>query len=87
MLKGTFRLIDSVWTVTYKMLDNGKAEIISYNRDDAEGYEKEGKLPFIDVVENGARIVTHLSFRDGRSVTSKEINRIEVANPAHVFHY
>ena len=62
-LKATQRLIDSVWTLTYKIID-GKVEILEHNRTDPEGYEKEGELPNFNLLEGNDREVYGVLIRD-----------------------
>lgn len=57
-MKATERLIDSVWTLEYNILPNGKVEILKYSREDIEGYENEKNLPRLNLQEDDKRIVT-----------------------------
>ena len=77
LTKATHRLIDSVWTITADIQD-GKAKLLNYNRDDPEGYIHERTLPKGRVIEGEKRVVEHLLI-DGE--------RYEVTNPKHVFDY
>lgn len=90
-MKATHRLIDSVWTVTYEIVD-GKAVISSYNRRDEEGYKHERQLPQCALVETDDRTVVELLLRpyeqfNGWCNSSNCTERYEVANPKHVFDY
>lgn len=75
----THRLIDSVWTVVYQELENGKVQIIRYDRDNMVGYKLENKLPKAKMIESGANR-TLLSIR----VDDKEL---EVENKGYIFNY
>jgi hypothetical protein len=77
LIKATHRLIDSVWTITADIQD-GKAKLLDYNRDDPEGYLQERTLPKGKVIEGEGRVVEHLVI-DGERYT--------VTNPKHVFDY
>jgi hypothetical protein len=90
--KATKRLIDSVWTVTYKLLENGKVEILGYNREDREGYEKEGILPMCDILEEPkGRIAKELLLKPYESFTRCNLEtcteRYEIENQDNIFSY
>ncbi|RPJ74278.1 MAG: hypothetical protein EHM20_10880 [Alphaproteobacteria bacterium] len=90
--KATKRLIDSVWTVTYKLLENGKVEILGYNREDREGYEKEGKLPMCRILEEEkGRIAKELLLMPYESHTfcneSNCTERYVIENQKNIFSY
>ena len=42
--KATNRIMDSVWTIEYNIINDEKVELIRYSRDDEEGYEREKEL-------------------------------------------
>lgn len=84
----TERLIDSVWTMEFKIVD-GKAEILSFNRTNKKGNDEETQLPQLRVHEDEKRIVRKITiapfehyrkdFSDGQV--------LEVLNPKHIFSY
>lgn len=90
-LKATQSLIDSVWTLEYNLLPNGKLEVIKYSREDAEGYEKEKTLPRLSNVEDKDRILTGVyleayePFKYWAEPTTATF--YEVENPKHIFSY
>lgn len=88
MLKATKRLLDSVWTVSYNVLNENEIEIIGYNRDDPEGYTNEHNLPQCTVIEDDKRIVVGLLVRDKYDwvnwVNKDNADHIyKVVNPKH----
>ena len=64
MLKATHRLIDSVWTVGYNIVNENEIEVISFNRNDPEGYKNERTLPQCTVIEDDKRNFVGLMVRD-----------------------
>lgn len=76
--KASHRLIDSVWTVTFRKVSDFSVELFAYNREDEDGYKFEGILPKVRINED-----------DGRIITSIEVAGIEykVENPKHIFSY
>lgn len=76
--KATKRLIDSVWTVTFILIDN-KAYILNYSREDQDGYEHESTLPRCSIFEKEGRIVSEIVIHGE--------GRYEVGNPKHIFDY
>jgi hypothetical protein len=80
--KGVKRLIDSVWTTTFVPTSDGKVIILSYNRNDEEGYKKEKSLPSAIPLDDDDRTVHSLAIgSDGIRVT------VPVKNPKHIFDY
>ncbi|MCF2220985.1 hypothetical protein H9Q08_17000 [Chryseobacterium sp. PS-8] len=91
-MKATQRLIDSVWTVEYKKVSEGKVKILNYSRNDPEGYEREKELPQCKLVEAEERIVTHLWLKpynafDGWINEKNATETYEVVNPKFIFSY
>ena len=91
-MKATKRLIDSVWTVEYNVIDNDFVEIISYSREDKEGYEKENILPQCSVIEDDKRNFIGLMVKDvptflGWVNLQNGDHDYAVVNPKHVFSY
>ncbi|BBM67891.1 hypothetical protein VA249_45370 (plasmid) [Vibrio alfacsensis] len=86
------RLIDSVWTLKFKFLPTG-VEVLSYSRDNIDGYEQERELPKIRVIEDDKRIVHAVDIyqldgvKFGQFDNSKRIGRYKVLNPKFVFSY
>lgn len=89
IIKATKRLIDSVWTVEFEDLGNNQARIIRYSRNDEEGYEKEGKLPYGTVIEDEGRTVTgvRIDSHHWSDDKNKTVKTYTVVNPDHVFSY
>lgn len=77
-LKAVKRIIGSVWTVEYKLVDKDKVEIIKYTREDEEGYRREDQLPTGFMTETEERIVVNLVVA-GTAYT--------IVNPKHIFDY
>lgn len=78
------RLIDSVWAIRYEILPSNKVKIISYSREDAEGYDREDELPkgFIEEAKDPGRIADKLVLQNG----DKRIV-FKIDNPANIFSY
>jgi len=76
--KAVKRIINSVWTIEYRLIDANTVKLISYSRDDKEGYNREHELPKGDVIEEGDRIVTGIKVGD---------KQFAVSNPGHVFSF
>lgn len=94
MLKATKRLLDSIWTVSYNVLNENEIEIIGYNRDDPEGYKNECNLPQCTVIEDDKRNFIGLMVREKFKfnyfdwVNSKNADHIyKVVNPKHITSY
>jgi len=81
-MKATNRILDSVWTLTYTTINNHTIEILNYNRDDSEGYEKESELPKCVLIENEKREVIFVKILEDGIITIYEVN-----NPKHIFSY
>ena len=91
-MKATKRLIDSVWTVEFNILNENEVEILKYSREDPEGYEKERELPQHRLVEDENRTAVELLIRDKYDAFEwvNEENcdhRYKVTNPKHIFDY
>lgn len=91
-MKATKRLIDSVWTVEYTKVSEGKVKILNYSRNDSEGYEREKELPQGELIETQDRIVTHLWLKpydafDGWVNEENATEIYEVVNPKFIFSY
>jgi hypothetical protein len=76
--KACHRLIDSVWTVTFRRVSDFSVEVLAYNREDDDGYKYESVMPHGRLIED-----------DSRTVTGIKINGDEytVENPKHIFKY
>lgn len=75
----TLRLLDSVWTMVYVKLENGKAHVIAYDRDNLVGYTLEKELPKLETKENPeGRVLTHIVV-DGET--------LEIENKGYIFGY
>lgn len=88
----TKNLLGSVWTLAFKVIEPGKAEIISYNRESPIGYEKEKQLPRLQMLENDKRIVGGFLLAPYEPFAywaseEKANERFEVINPKHIFSY
>jgi hypothetical protein len=92
-MKATKRLIDSVWTIEYEILESGEAEILRYSRDDVEGYEKEKELPLGHIVEDEQRTAVMLilspykPFQYLADATDFQAKTYMIANQKHIFSY
>jgi hypothetical protein len=89
MKYATKRLIDSVWTLAYEVVD-GEVFIHSYDRTNPIGYEKEKELPQVTLLEDDYRVVEEVAFKKYDSVmrsSSAYGEYVQVANPKYVFSY
>jgi len=90
-MKATKRLISSVWTVEYVILNKDQVLILNYSREDPEGYAREHELPQCELEQAEGRIVTHLLIRPYKSfgwVDRKNATEVyQVMNPKHIFDY
>lgn len=85
----TERLIDIVWTLEYRMID-GKVEILSLNRENPIGYEKERELPRYALEEGEGRIVTGVylaPYEPFKCWAGTDSKMFEVINPKYIFSY
>lgn len=84
------RLIDSVWTMQFRMEQNG-ITIIAYDRTIEFGYENEKSLPRVVLHEKSNRTVTGISlYKAGNpfEVIEKDLDgTFEVLNPQFIFSY
>ena len=90
ILYATERLIDSVWTLEYELINDDQIKIISFNRDNPIGYEKEAELPRVRLVEDNERIVLSAYFEPYgkfKYLASPNGKKIEVVNPQYIFSY
>lgn len=87
----TQRLIDSVWTVTYKKINETQVEILSYKRDNPIGYEQEKQLDRMNFVEGEGRIVQTLLIEPYESskywAGNNNPTAYKVLNPRYIFSY
>lgn len=76
--KASNRLLDSVWTMTFRQVSDFSVEILAYSRDDDDGYKYEHLMPSVFVMEDDDRNITHI-----------EINgyMFAVENPKYIFSY
>lgn len=88
----TQRLIDSVWTISYKITNEAKneIEILSYNRSNPIGYEQERTLNRVNVIEDDKRTVTSIfiePYESSKYWASSNGKKYNVINPKHIFDY
>lgn len=86
----TQRLINSVWTVGYKVINENKVEILSYSRENPIGYKQEKTLNRGGLIETDKRIVTHLiiePYEPFKSWVNGSGKKYEVINPKYIFDY
>ena len=91
-MKATKRLIDSVWTLEFEVLNENEVKILKYSRDDKEGYDNERILPQCRVVEDDDRNAISVLIRDKYDafewVDEKNCDKTyKVANVMHIFSY
>jgi len=92
-MKATERMINSVWTVEYEIVSEGKVRILAYNRDDEEGYEREKELPRCKIIEDRVRNVVGLRISPVQPFSYMSIEKdvdseyFDVVNVQHVFSY
>lgn len=76
------RILDSVWTTTADIFEDGTAIIKAYSRDDEVGYTLEKSLPKGRLIEGEGRIVEGLEIDGGFYGGT-----YTVKNPQHIFSY
>lgn len=89
------RLINSVWTLVYKQVDENSIKIISYDRENPIGIEKERELPLCELIEDDQRTVTgakiqernNTGFNSGWVDKDRPFDTFTVVNPKYVFSY
>ncbi len=91
-MKATKRLIDSVWTLEFEVLNGNEVKILKYSRDDQEGYDNERTLPQCRVVEDDDRNAISVLIRDKYDgfewVDEKNCDKTyKVVNVMHIFSY
>ena len=91
-MKATKRLLDSVWTLEFEVLNENEVKILKYSRDDKEGYDNERTLHQCRVVEDDDRNAISVLIRDKYDafewVDDKNCDRTyKVANVKHIFSY
>lgn len=88
--KATKRLLDSVWTITFIVID-GKAYILNYSREDADGYENETKLMLGSIIETEGRTASSIVLcpYDSSKIAnmSNATETYEIGNPKYIFDY
>lgn len=87
-LLATQRIIDSVWTARYVLLPNDTVYLLSYSRDDEEGYQVEGLVTSCKLQEYTDEEATAKGI-DYRTVKTLVIGGVEypIANPKNIFQY
>lgn len=78
----THRILDSVWTLVYKIIDDGSIEVLSHNRGNLVGYVLEKTLPKFMQKEEGKRHMVSVEIKEGETV-----REFKVTNPKNVFMY
>ncbi|WP_396146039.1 hypothetical protein [Flavobacterium sp.] len=91
-MKATKRLIDSVWTLEYEIVNENCIKILHYDNQDAEGYQKEKQLPRCELEETKDRTVTVVWIKpyvpfEYTMVKDHNARKYEVINPQFVFSY
>lgn len=90
-MKATKRLITSVWTLEYELVEANKVKILNYSRTDQEGYAKESELPQCELIESDERTVTQVllkPYKTGEWVNHENATEVyEVINPQYIFSY
>ena len=76
--KASHRLLDSVWTVTFRKVSDFSVEVFAYKRDDQDGYDYEALIPTLEPIENENRFLTHIVVNDETFV---------VENQKYIFNY
>jgi hypothetical protein len=90
VLYATKRLLDSVWTLAYQLTGKNEIKVLTYDRENPIGYEREKELPRVRMEEETGRILTavyfrpYIQFEDG---PVKEGPQHRVINPKNVFDY
>lgn len=92
-IKATQRLIDSVWTVEYKVLNETEVEIIKFGRNDKDGYVNERNLSQHKIIETDDRIAIKLAIRDKYKQFDNFVNEsncdrcYNIVNQKRIFNY
>lgn len=76
--KASHRILDSVWTMTFRKVGPNQVEILAFNREDDDGYQFERMMPRLQVNEGAGRIVESIEICG---------QRFDVENQKHVFSY
>jgi hypothetical protein len=84
--KATKTLINSVWTLSFVPLNDGRVVILDYNRNDEEGYRNKDLMKG-DIAEDDKRTALRVNIYDNDRWDPKKVDSFEVANPRHIFDY
>ncbi|EGR0468600.1 hypothetical protein FG064_16510 [Vibrio cholerae] len=86
------RLIDSVWTVKFLFLKEG-IRIISYSRENPDGYKNEKQLPKANIIEGDKRVAIAIQLYRPEAMllgSDRETHlygEYPVLNPQFIFSY
>lgn len=90
-LVATRRLIDSVWTLVYELVEPGKIKIIAHDRQNPIGYEKERELKQYVLREDEDRNIIEVGISEYQQLELLTLEKaesiFEVINPQYVFSY
>lgn len=82
------RLINSVWTVSFVVVGEGKIYLLEHSRDLEIGYEKEKELPHFHLKEDDSRKVLGIQIMLMKSPWDIESeDYFDIVNKKHVFSY
>lgn len=81
-MKATNRIIDSVWTLTYLVLDDITIQILDYTREDKDGYELENRIPTFNIYEDHNRNIIFVKL-----IFNGVSKWMKVHNPQEIFSY
>jgi hypothetical protein len=82
------RLINSVWTISFAVVEEGKIYLLEHSRDLEIGYEQEKSLPQFRLKEDDKRIVEGakiLIMKNSWDIESEDY--FDIVNKKHVFSY
>jgi hypothetical protein len=80
----TLRRIESVWTLSFEVIGD-KVKVLSYDRENPIGYDKEKELPHVKLVEDEQRNITGIELTDSQDLAGGK--KYEVMNPQYIFSY
>lgn len=85
------RLLDSVWSLTFEFQAD-RVKVLSYSRDNPDGYELERQVPQVKIIEDNNRNVLAIKIYEPKNSfdcfnEKFLIDEYKVVNPQFVFSY
>ncbi len=80
-------VINSVWTASFTVVEEGKIYLITYDRDNPIGYDREAEF-YLHVKEDDKRNITEIRVsEDSSSHSTRPSDEFEVVNSKYIFSY